>query len=58
MAFEIVFIVTMLVYLWECTFEIVFGESGVNFEIILFTIGMYFVHIVLFNFTEYGNEKL
>jgi hypothetical protein len=49
---------TMLVYLWECTFEIIFGENFYDFEIIILSIIIYFIHIILFNVTEYANEKL
>jgi magnesium-transporting ATPase (P-type) len=58
MIVEIMFMATMLVYLWECTFEIIFGKTKYNFAIIVFSIVIYIVHIIFFNITEYANEKL
>jgi hypothetical protein len=52
---EIVYIGTMLLYLWQCTFEIVFGEMPTNEIINGIALVFYFVHIGLFLVTEYKN---
>lgn len=54
---EIVFIVTIIAYLWRCTFELVFGDSiDLNIMTIV-TILAYAAHIIIFNVTEHKNEK-
>ena len=54
---EVAFVTTMLLYFWQCTFEIVFGEMSTNEIINGIALLFYLIHIILFQLTEYKNEK-
>lgn len=52
---EVIYITTMLLYFWQCTFEIVFGEMSTNEIINGIALLFYIIHIILFQLTEYKN---
>jgi len=52
---EMIYIVSMVLYLWQCTFEIVFGEMPTNEIINGIALFFYIIHILLFQVTEFKN---
>jgi hypothetical protein len=48
---EIIYIACMMLYFWQCTFEIVFGEMPTNQIINGISLLFYIIHIALFQVT-------
>ena len=47
----------MLLYFWQCTYELVLGEIDKNETINSMALGFYFLHILLQQVTQFKNQK-
>lgn len=57
MGVDMLFIATMMAFLWMNTYEIIFGEMAHRVFINGAALCMYLLHILLFNLTEHKNTK-